>query len=183
MGEGQSARRSKPLLIEQAVQPEALAFEDFYRAQYPRIVRLLLASTGRLDLAEELAQDAFLSAHRHWPKVSGYDDPGGWLRRVALNGATSAWRRRSNESTASRRLGAAEPSVATIPAQDERVWAAVRRLPRRQAQVMVLIALEDCSVSGVAAVLSISENSVRTHIRRARQTLGRELSINEEADP
>jgi RNA polymerase sigma factor (sigma-70 family) len=161
---------------------DAVAFEDFYRAHYPRIVRLLLASTGRIDLAEELAQDAFASAHRHWSKVSAYAEPGAWVRRVALNAATSAWRRRSNEGAAVKRLGSRRESN-PLPAEDERVWAAVRRLPRRQAQVMMLIAIEDLSVAAVATCLAISENSVRTHIRRARETLARELGTDEEMEP
>jgi RNA polymerase sigma-70 factor (ECF subfamily) len=157
-------------------------FESFYRAEYPRIVRLVLASTGRFDLAEELAQDAFLSAHHHWAKVSGYDDPGGWVRRVALNAATSAWRRRKNEAAASVRLGSGDRPSTPLPDRDERVWAAVRRLPRRQSQVMILIAVDDCSVATVASTLGIGENSVRTHIRRAREALARDLSTAEELD-
>ena len=61
----------------------APSFDELYAAEYPRVVRLLVASTGRLDLAEELTQDAFLAAHARWAKVSTYDEPGGWVRHVS----------------------------------------------------------------------------------------------------
>jgi RNA polymerase sigma-70 factor (ECF subfamily) len=112
--------------------------------------------------------------------VCDYADPGGWVRRVALNAATSAWRRRKNEAVASVRLGATTSVPTPLTERDERVWAAVRRLPRRQSQVMILIAVEDSTVAGVATILGIGENSVRTHLRRARETLARDLSLEEQ---
>jgi DNA-directed RNA polymerase specialized sigma24 family protein len=45
---------------------------------------------------------------------------------------------------------------------------------------MILIAVEDSTVAGVATILGIGENSVRTHLRRARETLARDLSLEEQ---
>jgi DNA-directed RNA polymerase specialized sigma24 family protein len=71
-------------------------FERFYRCEYAGVVRLLVGMTGRRALAEELAQEALLSAYRDWPRVQGLDRPDLWLRRVAINRAVSttggSWR-------------------------------------------------------------------------------------------
>jgi RNA polymerase sigma-70 factor (ECF subfamily) len=159
------------------------SFDDLYAAEYRRIVRLLFASTGRLDVAEELAQDSFLAAFRKWPVVSAYDDPGGWVRRVALNAATSAWRRRRTEAAAMVGLRrGVDVSSPALDERDEQVWAIVRRLPTRQAQVILLATVEDRSTTDIAATLGIGENSVRTHLRRARERLASELGSSEEGD-
>ena len=63
----------------------AASFEDVYRSEYAPLVRLAVVLTGRLDVAEELVQDAFEAAHRQWGHFGGYDRPGAWLRRVVLN--------------------------------------------------------------------------------------------------
>ena len=54
---------------------------------------------------------------------------------------------------------------------DEDFWAAVRGLPRRQAQVVALHYIYDLSVADVAATLQISEGTAKTHLSRARTSL------------
>ena len=53
---------------------------------------------------EELAQEAFLRAHRSWETISGYDKPGAWLRRVTINLANSYLRTRVSEVKALEKL-------------------------------------------------------------------------------
>ena len=50
-------------------------FVEFYRSEYRKVVALGIALTGSLELGEEIAQEAFLAAHRKWARVSGYDRP------------------------------------------------------------------------------------------------------------
>ena len=68
-------------------------FSWFFAAEYPQVVRLLTVVLHDGAAAEDLAQEAFVRLHRHWTKVSGYESPEAWVRRVALNRAFS-WRRR-----------------------------------------------------------------------------------------
>ena len=51
-------------------------FPDFYLAEYARVVRLLTLLTGRLAVAEEVSQDAFVAAHDRWAVVGAYDGEG-----------------------------------------------------------------------------------------------------------
>src|SRR3954467_14502477 len=64
---------------------QELRFDDFYTAEYPSVVRLAFALTGRLAVAEEMAQEAFLAAYRRWNRISRYDEPGAWVRRVVTH--------------------------------------------------------------------------------------------------
>ena len=60
----------------------AMTFEELYRRDFTAVVGLVYALSGSRHAAEELAQDAFLAAHRAWGRIGGYDDPGAWVRRV-----------------------------------------------------------------------------------------------------
>lgn len=158
----------------------ALGFDAWYAAQYPAVVRLAWVLTGRRDVAEELAQDAFVAAHRRWAQLSAYDDPAAWVRRVALNRAVSALRRRAVEAKGLGRLAGRGRASSEPPAlPDAEVWAAVRALPRRQAEVIALAVVEDLPVEEVAAVLGCGPETVRTHLRRARLALATALGAVE----
>ena len=157
-------------------------FSRFWRREYPAVVRLTLALTGRRDMAEELAQDAFLAAYRQWPRVSGYDQPGAWVRRVATNAAVSTLRRRSSELKGLARLSRQRQAVVESSDEDRELWDALRRLPRRQAQVLALVVVDDLSVAEVARVLEVGEETVRTHLRRGRATLADRLGLRDEGE-
>ena len=64
--------------------------------------------------------------------------------------------------------------------RDDEIWQAVAALPKRQAQVIALMFVDDLSVSEIAAVLECEENTVRTHLRRARQSLASRLGLEDE---
>ena len=133
---------------------------------------LAYALSGSHWAAEDIAQDAFVVAHRQWGRIGGYDDPGAWVRRVAANLAVSAVRRRLAEARALVRLaGRREPSSTDLPAEDSDFWRAVRQLPRRQAQVVTLVALEDLSTAEVANTLGCSQRTAQVHLQKARATL------------
>ena len=156
-----------------AVSPEP--FEVLYARTYAPVVRLAFTLTGRRDIAEELAQDAFLAAHRNWSRVAGYDDPAAWVRRVVVNRAVSSGRRHVTSLRLLARLSSERPPEPDLDPDAERLWAAVRALPRRQAQVLALTYLEDRSTSEIAAILDCGEETVRTHLRRGRAALASRL--------
>ena len=152
------------------------SFDDFYRSHYGPVVRLAYTLTGRRDLAEELAQDGFLAANRTWSKVSAYDDPGAWVRRVVANRCVSSGRRHLTGLRLVARLARERPPEPDLTTESDELWQAVRSLPRRQAQVIALTYLEDRSVADVAAVLGCGPETVRTHLRRGRTELARRLT-------
>ena len=60
------------------------SFAWFFTSEYPQVVRLLTVVLHDAAAAEDLAQDAFVRLYRHWAKVSRYESPEAWVRRVAL---------------------------------------------------------------------------------------------------
>jgi RNA polymerase sigma-70 factor (sigma-E family) len=158
-------------------------FEAFYQREFSGVVGLAYALSGSRWAAEELAQEAFLAAHRKWNDVGGYDQPGAWVRRVVSNLATSLVRRRLAEARALVKLAARRPEgLPPLEANDEEFWRAVRSLPKRQAQVIALHYLQDLSVAEIAETLDIAEGTVKAHLHRGRLELARQLGLEEGAD-
>jgi RNA polymerase sigma factor (sigma-70 family) len=156
------------------------SFEEFYESQYGAVVRLAAALVGRWDVAEELVQDAFIALYGRWERVSSYDAPDAWLRRVVMNRALSSLRRRAVEARATTRLARRGVDFADLQIGDADVWRAVAELPKRQAQVIALMFLEHRTVAEVALILECGENTVRTHLGRARRSLALRLAVEEE---
>jgi len=157
---------------------EAASFDDFYRAEFPRLVPLARALCGP-GIADDIAQEAMLAALRNWRRVSELEAPEAWVRRTCANLAVSAFRRRVSEIKALIRLGndfdVARPALRP---DDEAFWSAVRALPKRQAQTAALRYLYDLSVAEVAETLDISEGSVKQHLSRARGVLVKQLQLD-----
>jgi|GEM_PF-251405 len=150
------------------------AFDAFCRSHHGSVVGLAFSLTGDWSTAEDLAQDAFLAAFARWDRLRGYDNPGAWVRRVVANRAVSWRRRATNELRAITRLGNRRTTTTVEPPEvDDALWAEVRRLPRRQAQVFALTYVDDLDLDQVAAVLGISSGTAKTHLGRSRAALSK----------
>jgi RNA polymerase sigma-70 factor (sigma-E family) len=154
----------------------AASFEAFYRSEYHRILNVVRLLTGDQDTAEDVVQESFAAAYNRWASLGTYDRPGAWVRRVALNRAVSGLRRRRVERRALERLGVRDATAWPPDDPDDALWAAVRRLPARQAQVVALVYVEDLRVADVADVLDCSAGSVKQHLTRARARLADALA-------
>jgi RNA polymerase sigma-70 factor (ECF subfamily) len=158
--------------------PEAVSssFEQLFNREYRQVVGLAALLVGDRSQAEDLAQDAFAAAYRHWATVSQYDEPGAWVRRVVANRAASSVRRRVREGRAIARLGRRRhPNRTDPPVERNEFWTAVRSLPKRQAQCVALFYLDDRSVSDIASLLELAASTVRVHLHQGRIELGRRL--------
>ncbi|MGB2572594.1 RNA polymerase sigma factor [Micromonospora citrea] len=145
-------------------------FTEFYLATYRRLVGQLFVLTGSRHDAEELAQEAFSRALPRWAKISRYEAPEAWVRRVAFHLAFSRRRKAVRGAHALLRLGTSRThhddgrdSVA--------VAEALRAVPVRHRRALVLHYVVDLPVRDVAAELGVPENTVKTWLRRGRQQL------------
>jgi RNA polymerase sigma factor (sigma-70 family) len=173
------------LVFEQSRSPKAESrsetFEDFYRREYVVVVGLAFVLSGSRSGAEDLAQEAFFAAHRNWDKIERYDKPGAWVRRVVANMSVSAFRRTAAEARAMTRAALGERTeVPDFGATDPAFWAAVRALPRRQAQVVALFYIEDLPIAEVGEILNLKPGTVKRHLHDGRRTLARRLQEDEE---
>ena len=152
-------------------------FDDFYRTELPRLVALARGLCPPA-LAEDVAQEAMLVAYRKWRSVADLDRPDLWVRRVCANLAVSSFRRRMVELRAVARLASRREPEPLCDATEE-LWAAVRGLPRRQAQTAALRFVYDLPIAEIAVVLGCSEGTVKQHLSRARAAIRHDLHLEE----
>lgn len=159
------------------------SFDEYYRRDYRSLVGLAFVITGDNAVAEDLVQDALTAAHRNWDKVSNYDKPGAWVRRVLVNRSTSRFRRLASETKVTLKLRQ-EPETFIEPTDPHlEVWRAVKDLPKRQAQVIALYYWDDQTLAQIADILECGTETVKTHLKRARQALATSLGDVYLADP
>jgi len=140
-----------------------------YVAAYPRLVGVLAVAAGDRGEAEEVVQEAFIRLLPRWSKISRYDDPEAWVRKVAFRLLANRQRR----ARTARRLLSHEPHESEpVEAGDAvDVSRALATLPFSQRQVVVLHHLLDLPVELVAAELGVPVGTVKSRLARARTAL------------
>ncbi|MEN8239923.1 MAG: SigE family RNA polymerase sigma factor [Actinomycetota bacterium] len=151
-------------------------FESFYARELRPVVGLAFVLSGSSSGAEDLAQEAFLAAYKQWNKVQDLDNPGAWIRRIVSNKSVSVIRRRTAEAKALVRIGGSDYTIPEMSPDAVATWCAVRKLPRQQAQVIALRYYDRSSIADIARILEMSENTVKTHLQRAKRTLRERLA-------
>jgi RNA polymerase sigma factor (sigma-70 family) len=156
-------------------QPSSAApvdFTTFTHAEYGQLVRAMTLYCGDALLAQQIAHDALVRAREHWDTVGRMSAPGAWLHRVAVNLSNTWWRRQSAERRAYARVGGRRATQDSAdPADVLAVRAALRALPPRQREVLVLRYFLDCSVAQTAGRLGLTESSVKSLTYRAVASL------------
>ena len=157
--------------------PFADGLVELYRSYAPDLLEMLWVFVGDKATAEDLVQEAFLRVHRAWSRL----DPSSarsYLRTTAFNLARSGFRRRM-VALRHRPTGpghTASPEGDVVLREDQReVAAALRRLPARQRQCVVLRYWSDLGDQQIAVELGISVNSVKTHLRRGLVAMEKQL--------
>ena len=159
------------------------SFDEFYAGAVGRLVGQLFPVTGDLHEAEEVVQEAFTRAAARWGRLRDYDLPEAWVRRVAMNLAADRARNLRRQARAMRRLQApAEAVAASVEALA--LAEALRTLPVRQRQALVLHYLVDLQVGEIAQTLGVPEGTVKSLLSRGRHALAATLGETEEVlDP
>lgn len=152
-------------------------FERFAARVSPSLLRSAYLLTRDRGHAEDLLQMTLWRIARRWRAIEGA--PEGYAHKVLVN--LSRDRLRTLGRRAEERLDASTPVGLHDDATDtvaERDWmsAAVRRLPRRQREVVVLRFFLDLSVAEAAAALGMSQGTVKSHTSRALTQMGQLLN-------
>jgi RNA polymerase sigma-70 factor (ECF subfamily) len=139
-------------------------FDQLYAAQFGNLTVQLYLYFGDLQEAHDVVQEAFCRAYARWGAVSGYEDPVGWVRRVAWNLAVSRWRRARSALRFVRRQARADPPVEGPSPERVAVMAAPAELPERQRRVVVLRYIGDLTVPAILQVRQAYDGHVRVFL-------------------
>jgi len=151
------------------------AVTSLYQVHAVGLIRLGVIMLGDRAAAEDVVQEAFCGLFRHWDRLQDPAKAVPYLRSSVLNGCRSALRRRRTP----RRAGAAEytaesaEQLALLGEEHRQVLAALRHLPARQREALVLRFYGELGEPEIATVMGISQGTVKSTTSRALAALGR----------
>jgi RNA polymerase sigma factor (sigma-70 family) len=161
-----------------------------YRAHAVGLIRLAVIILGDRGAAEDVAQDAFFGLYRGWPRLGDPDKALPYLRASVLNGCRNVLRQRARSGRRERSAaveagpgGFGSPggdvesaeSVAIVGEEHREVLAAIRMLPGRQREALVLRFFLDMTEEEAARAMGVSKGTVKSATSRAVAALGRML--------
>lgn len=149
-----------PSIVDDAEQE----FSRFFREEFAAVVQTTTFILHDRDLARDITQDAFIELLTRWKRISTYDRPEAWVRRVAIRMAVRTLRRDQLRRRLERDV---EPIRMPGPVDIDLVRA-VGQLPPSLRAAVALFYFEDRPVAEVADILGCSEVTARGHLHRAR---------------
>lgn len=152
-----------------------------YEARALGLVRLAKIMLGDQAAAEDIVQDAFLGLYRKWSSLNDQDQALAYLRASVLNGCRAAYRGRTRRDRAllffvpkAESVVSAEES-AVIGEANREVLAALRALPARQREAVVLRYYLDLSEAEAAQAMNVARGTVKSATSRGLAALARML--------
>jgi RNA polymerase sigma-70 factor (ECF subfamily) len=148
------------------------SFDAYFRTSKQPLVSMAYLLTGDMQTAQDLTQEALLRTWSRWKRISRYDDPRAWTRRVLYNLAVSQSRRNKT-----RRHAAVLQRA--VPAPDEShllLATALRALPENQMRALVLHDGAGMSVKEVAIEMGVAEGTVKSWLSRGRSAAASALT-------
>ena len=149
-----------------------------YQAHALALKRLAFLMTGDQPTAEDVVQDAFLGLYRRWQALHDADKALGYLRSSVLNGCRSVHRvrfRRQGITPDPQDHADSAEAEAMLGEAHREVLAALRRLPSRQREAVVLRYYLDMTEDQAAQAMGVSRGTVKSATSRAVAAIGRML--------
>lgn len=170
-------------IIARARRGDADAFEQLVVAYRDQVFRLALRMCGSEADADEVAQEAFLSAWKALPNFRGESQFSTWLYQLTTHAAIDLMRREKRQIAADdiTEVSAADPAPspqqqAEQSEQREIVRDAILQLAPEQREVVVLRFMEELSYEEIGAVLKLPSGTVKSRLNRAKAQLKEILS-------
>lgn len=162
-------------LIERARNNDYRAYEELYRLHIGRVMGLCIRLLNDRDLAEDMAQEAFIQAWRNLSKFRGDSAFGSWLYRITTNTVLSYLRKQKHFQNS---LDVDDLELEYRETQDEQIGleAAIATLPDGARAVFILYSLEGYTHDEISRLLKIAPGSSKAQLHRARKLLKEQLS-------
>jgi RNA polymerase sigma-70 factor (sigma-E family) len=158
----------------------ARAVTAIYTAHYRSLVRLAVPLVRDVATAEEVVQDSFIAMHEAWRRLRDTDKALSYLRQSVVNKSRSVLRHRvvvdRNAPKAAPDMPSAEQGALAL-LERSAVISALRTLPPRQREALVLKYYADLSEAQIADTMGISRGAVKSHTARGMTSLRTVLEL------
>jgi RNA polymerase sigma-70 factor (ECF subfamily) len=159
------------LLVVRARHNDVRAYEQLYRIHLGRVHGLCRRLCGDREIAEDLAQEAFVLAWRKLVTFRGDSAFGSWLYRIATNVSLSYLRKQKHFAASLQLSENDEPTIQSDLDERMSLDKAIAHLPPGARAVFVLYSLEGYSHQEIADELKIAQGSSKAQLHRARKLL------------
>jgi RNA polymerase sigma-70 factor (sigma-E family) len=158
------------------------AVTALYETHALGLIRLAVVMLGDRPAAEDVVQEAFCGLYRRWHALSDTEKALSYVRSSVINGCRSLLRRRPRQVGLDPLWLPAESaeSAALLGEEHRQVLVAIRRLPSRQREALVLRYYLDLDEEEIAGWMRISRGTVKSTTSRGLAALGRMLGENNE---
>jgi RNA polymerase sigma-70 factor (sigma-E family) len=150
------------------------AVTEIYGTHYRSLVRLAVLLVRDVATAEEVVQDSFVAMHSAWRRLRDSDKALSYLRQSVVNRSRSVLRHRvvvdRNAPKPAPDMPSAEQGALSL-LERSAVISALRTLPLRQREALVLKYYADLSEAQIAATMGISQGAVKSHTARGMASL------------
>jgi RNA polymerase sigma-70 factor (sigma-E family) len=157
------------------------AVTSLYRAHALSLTRLAHVMLGQRSAAEDVVQEAFCNLYLRWGKLADPETALPYLRASVLNGCRTAVRRarsRDHHATSAAPDPVSSAELAVLASEEHRtVMTAIRSLPARQREVLLLRFYLGEPEAEIARIMGIKQSTVRSTGHRALAALGRQLGV------
>ncbi len=173
------------VLVQQALSGDLEGFGELHRRYYRKVVHIVLRIVKDRVKAEDMVQDAYISALKELPRLTDPDRFYPWLCRIAVNRTIEELRKTARRSRWNRdwtetgegevKAVSSRPNVLDEIVSKEQtatVKAALHHLPDRQRAAVVLRFFDGLSMRNIAQVLGCEEVTARTQVFRGLRRLG-----------
>lgn len=162
-------------LVRRARNGDGEAFSTLIAGQYDRIYRTAWRWCGHRDDAEDIAQDVCVKIGQAIARFDGRSAFSSWVYRITLNAVRDWQRARARRGRHADAYAEVWPKEAEAEqeaaATSSQLWEAVRSLPEKQRDAVLLVYAEQLSHAEAATIMGIKEATVSFHVFEARKTL------------
>lgn len=170
-------------LVQRCLEGDSSAFKQLYRLYSRSMYNVAYRLVHDEDEAEDVLQEAFISAFRSLDHYRGDSTFGAWLKRIVINKGINALKKRKMERLPEDDrfdVVEEEDEFEDYPLSVEKVKAAIERLPDGYRMVLSLYLIEGYDHGEIAEIMGISESTSKSQFNRSKKKLREILEVPHE---
>lgn len=145
-------------------------FSEIYESYYSRMKKLCYGYTRSLELSEDLVQETFLSAWKHWDSFKGQSSRTTWIYRIAVNKCLSYIQKSSYKNEVLKEQLEHAELVTNIEEDIQHLYNAINQLEKVD-RLLISMYLDELAYREIADVLGMKENAVAVRMHRIKKQL------------